>query len=137
MTRTWPAAQRGFSLVAAMFVMIIVALVIAAMSRLAINQHGTSSLLIQQARAYQAARAGLEWGIARAVAGNCAASFAVDLGGSSLAEFSGVLVACSQTSYVEDGQPVNIFTLSATANNGDPAIQSDYAYRRLTAVVEK
>ena len=66
-----PAPQQsGFALVAAMFVIIIIALVIAAMMRMAGNQHGTNSLAIQQARAYQAARSGLEWGISSALAGS-------------------------------------------------------------------
>lgn len=135
MPQAWPAAQRGFSLVAAIFVMIIVALVIAAMSRLAINQHGTGSLAIQQARAYQAARAGLEWGIARAVGGNCVANSTLTLN-ASLAEFNGVAVSCALRSYVEDGAPVSIYSLTATAQNGSVSARPDYAFRSLSAVVE-
>ena len=52
--------QRGFGLVAALFVIIVITLVIAAMARLSTTQHGSNSLALQQARAYQAARAGLE-----------------------------------------------------------------------------
>src|SRR5690606_39688153 len=59
------ARQRGFGLVAALFLILVIAGVIAAMARLAVTQHSTSSLALQQARAYQAARAGLEWGMYR------------------------------------------------------------------------
>ena len=128
--------QRGFSLVAAMFVMIVVALVIAGMVRLATNQSGTGSLAIQQARAYQAARAGLEWGIHQALNGSCAASSSLTLAGSSLAAFNGVLVTCTVTNYSEEANPVRIYSLTATAQNGSPALLPDYAYRRLSAVVE-
>lgn len=132
-------SQRGFSLVAAMFVMIVVALVIAGMVQLSVNQHGTSSLSIQQARAYQAARAGLEWGIHQ---GSCATSTSsnLSLAGSSLAEFDGVLVECRPEhpgGYLEDGEAVHIFRVTATAQNGSPAARPDYAYRKLTAVVEQ
>ena len=43
--------ERGFGLVAAMFVILIIAAVIAAMARLATTQNATNSLAIQQARA--------------------------------------------------------------------------------------
>jgi MSHA biogenesis protein MshP len=132
--------QAGFALVAAMFVIIIIALVIAAMMRMAGNQHGTNSLAIQQARAYQAARAGLEWGIAQAApatgASSCAGSALVNLAGANLAEFS-VTVTCSVSAYTDNGVAVNMYRLTATAQNGAPGSRPDVAFRRLTAVVEK
>jgi MSHA biogenesis protein MshP len=131
------APQAGFALVAAMFVIIIIALVIAAMMRMAGNQHGTNSLAIQQARAYQAARAGIDWGISRALAGNCAGSSTLSLAVSNLSEFSnGLQVSCTRVSYSENGVPVVIYTLTATAQNGAVGSKPDYAYRRLTATVE-
>ncbi|MGL4317272.1 MAG: hypothetical protein ACRCTL_11750 [Pseudomonas sp.] len=134
---TTPQRGRGFGLVAAMFLIIIVALVIAAMARLSANQHGTSSLAIQQARAYQAARAGLEWGITQAFnAGTCAAG-TPSLAAGNLSDFS-VTVACSSTGYSDDdGSAVQIFRFTATAQNGTPANRPDYAYRQLTATVER
>lgn len=128
--------QAGFALVAAMFVMIIIALVIAAMMRMAGNQHGSNSLAIQQARAYQAARAGLEWGISSALAGNCLASKTLVMSGANLSEFDGVLLSCELQTYSENGNAVRIYTLTATAQNGAPGGRPDYAYRRLTATVE-
>ena len=129
--------QAGFALVAAMFVLIIIALVIAAMMRMAGNQHGTNSLAIQQARAYQAARSGLEWGISRALAGSCLPSKTLVMTGSNLLEFEGVRVTCSLNAYSEDGAAVNIYQLTATAQNGLPGSRPDYAFRSLTAVVER
>jgi MSHA biogenesis protein MshP len=143
-----PAPQQsGFALVAAMFVIIIIALVIAAMMRMAGNQHGTNSLAIQQARAYQAARAGLDFGIsrvafpARVVNAPCLAAPANTTltmdAGSNLAEFNNlVVVSFTLVSYLEDGSPRCIYTLTATAQNGVPGTRPDYAYRRLNAVVE-
>ena len=129
--------QSGFALVAAMFVIIIIALVIAAMMRMAGNQHGTNSMAIQQARAYEAARSGLEWGISRALAGSCLASKTLVMTGSNLSEFEGVRVTCSVNAYSEDGATVNIYQLTATAQNGLPGSRPDYAFRSLTAVVER
>jgi MSHA biogenesis protein MshP len=133
-----PAPQQsGFALVAAMFVIIIIALVIAAMMRMAGNQHGTNSLAIQQARAYQAARSGLEWGINSALAGTCLPSKTLVMTGSNLSEFEGVLVTCSVNPYSENGAAVNIYQLTATAQNGLPGSRPDYAFRQLAAVLEK
>jgi MSHA biogenesis protein MshP len=129
--------QAGFALVAAMFVMIIIAMVIAAMMRMAGNQHGTNSLAIQQARAYQSARAGLDWAIAQAVgAGSCVGSTPINMAGSSLAEFT-VTVTCNASTYSDNGAALNIYRLTATAQNGVPGSRPDMAFRRLTAVVEK
>lgn len=131
--------ERGFSLVAAMFVMIIVALVVVAMGRLSVNTSGSFSLTLQQARAYQAARAGLEWGIRSAVKnGACAASTSLTLD-AGLAEFSGVVVNCESVVYPtrENGRTLTLFSLSATAQNASiPAGRPDYAYRKLHARVE-
>ncbi len=123
--------QRGFGLVAALFVIVVIAAAIAVMARLALTQSATNSLALQQARAYQMAQAGLEWGIARAVAGQgCAASFALE-------GFS-VQVACTASAavaVVEEGKNVSFRQITATAQAGAPA-SPDYAYRQLTAVVE-
>lgn len=127
---------RGFALVAALFVIIVITLVIAAMARLSTTQHGSNSLALQQARAYQAARAGLEWGISRAVnAGSCGNS-AVSMAAGGLSEFS-VSLTCSSNSYTDDtGSPLRLCRLSASAQNGSPGSRPDYAFRRLSAMVE-
>ncbi len=126
----------GFGLVAALFLMIVVTLVILAMARLSATQHGTSSLAIQQARAYQAARAGLEWGIARVMGGGACSAGAPSLAASGLSDFT-VGVTCASSTYVEGTGSVTIYQLTATAQNGTPGDRPDYAYRQLSAVVER
>jgi MSHA biogenesis protein MshP len=120
-----------------MFVMIIVSLVIIAMSRLASVQHGSNALAIQQARAYQAARAGLEWGISQSANAGLCASGSPSLADSGLSEFT-VGVVCVASNYTDaDGTLIQIFRFTATAQNGNPGARADYAFRRLTAVVER
>ncbi|MCI0919048.1 hypothetical protein JNA64_17970 [Pseudomonas stutzeri] len=131
-----PRRSAGFGLVAALFLMIVVALVIMAMAHLSATQHGTGSLAIQQARAYQAARAGLEWGIAQAIDGGVCPTASPSLMGSGLAEFT-VGVTCKPLEYTEGAGSVAIYQLTATAQNGAPGSRPDYAYRQLTAVVER
>jgi MSHA biogenesis protein MshP len=129
--------ERGFALVAALFLMVIVALVVATMSRLAINQNAAGDLALQQARADQAARAGLEWGINRVRSSGACASGSLSMAGGNLAEFT-VGLSCSQRSYTgETGAALSLFTLVATADNGTPDSRTDYAWRRLTATVGK
>ncbi|MDQ2695191.1 MAG: pilus assembly protein MshP [Pseudomonadota bacterium] len=57
--------QRGFTLVAAVFIVVVLALAAAFMVRTAGVQQATVLFALQGARAYHAARSGLEWGIAQ------------------------------------------------------------------------
>ena len=135
--RRLPVKARGFGLVAAMFVMIVVSMVVIAMARLSTAQHGSNSLSIQQGRAFQASKAGLEWGISRTYKASSCATGTLNLAGSGLAEFS-VSISCTSNSYTDNqGNPVQIFRITATAQNGTPGARPDYAYRQLTAVVER
>ncbi len=54
--------QKGFTLVQAVFILVVLSLIGVAMVRLSGVQSSTSVLALQGARAYQAARSGLEWG---------------------------------------------------------------------------
>src|SRR5690606_12602795 len=91
---------------------------------------------------YQAARAGLEWGIREAVKdGSCQSNTSLALDGV-LAEFSGVVVTCKwppdEYPDRENGKDLTLYTLTAVAQNAaSPSERPDYAYRRLTAKVEK
>jgi len=132
----FPSRAQGFALVAAIFVMVIIALVVTAMARLSITQHGTVSLSIQQARAYQAARAGLEWGISQSVISADCTAGNPSLHDSNLGEFN-LVVTCNRTDYTDNaGLPVHILRFVATAENGSPGSRPDYAYRQLTATIE-
>ncbi|MDY0191254.1 MAG: pilus assembly protein MshP [Desulfuromonas sp.] len=55
--------QKGFTLVQAIFILVVLALLGTYMVRLSTVQQSTTTQALMQARAYQAARAGLEWGI--------------------------------------------------------------------------
>ncbi len=132
----WRRAS-GFGLVAALFLIIVVTLLVVTMARLSTVQHGSTSLAIQQARAYQAARAGLEWGISQAVQSNLCAAGTPSMTGTGLAE-SSVSVSCNSASYTDnEGNPVQISLVAVAAQNRTPGGRPDYAYRRLSAVVER
>jgi MSHA biogenesis protein MshP len=59
--------QRGFSIVSAIFLLVVLAGLGAAMVTISGAQHTSSALDVEGARAYQAARAGIEWGVHRIV----------------------------------------------------------------------
>ncbi len=57
------AASRGFAIVSAIFILVVLAALGAFIVNVSTSQHVGSALDIQGVRAYQAARAGVEWGI--------------------------------------------------------------------------
>ncbi|MEN9866032.1 MAG: hypothetical protein RL748_1622 [Pseudomonadota bacterium] len=59
------ASSRGFSLVTAIFLLVVLALLSAAIVSVVGTHQASSSLDVQGARAFQAARAGIEWGLYR------------------------------------------------------------------------
>lgn len=58
-----PRRQHGVSLIAAVFIVVLLAGLMAAMVRVVIVEQATSGLDVAGTQAYQAARSGLEWGI--------------------------------------------------------------------------
>ncbi len=108
--------MRGFSLVSAIFLLVVLAALGAAIVTVSTVQHQSSALDIQGVRAYQAARAGIEWGLyQQRIVGNCAGSTNIALpAGTSLTGFT-VTVAC----VADTGLGLNIpnAVIQATACN--------------------
>jgi MSHA biogenesis protein MshP len=89
--------QAGIGLVSAIFLLVVLAALGVAMLTISTSQQTASALDVQGARAYQAARAGIEYGLYQQLRNNkCAnTSFALPAG-SALNGFS-VTVTCTQT----------------------------------------
>lgn len=88
---------RGFSIVTAIFLLVVLSALGVALLSISTMQHAESALDVQGARAYQAARAGMEWGVyQQRIKGICEASnsFALPANGT-LSGFS-VTVRCTQ-----------------------------------------
>ncbi len=112
--------QAGFTLVQAIFAVVVLSLLALAMMRLIGVQSATSVMAVQQARAYQAARSGLDWGAARASAA-VAAGTADDseCNGNFDADDFTVTVSCTSQSFTEGTTgPYKIYRLSASAVYG-------------------
>lgn len=134
----------GFSMVTAIFLLVILALLGAFLVRVATIQHTSSTLDVQSTRAYQAARAGVEWGAYQVLdpantSGSalpaCPASpTALTLAGT-LSEFS-VSVTCSRTTHTESNRDIGVYLVTATASSGTVG-SPFYVERQLTVTLSK
>lgn len=124
----------GFSLVAAIFILVVLATLAAFMVTIGAVQRWTTVGAAQGARAYQAAHAGIEWGILQAVGtggSGCAAWPAFTLDGFS------VTVNCTQTGpHTEGGVPYLVYSITSTAVSiGATLGNPDYFSRSLQVTV--
>lgn len=140
-----PRREAGVGLVTAIFLLVVLAGLGVAMVGVFNAQQASSSLDLQGARAYQAARAGLEWGLFQQMRnGSCSADARFPMpAGSTLAGFT-VVVSCTQAGSVPaDGSPnLARYLVTATAcsiadsqGGCSPSNNPDYAMRRLEAEI--
>jgi MSHA biogenesis protein MshP len=133
--------QSGFSLIMAIFLIVVLGGIAVFIGRVSTMQHQSSALDEEGAMAYQAARAGIEWGVYQAIneAGSgCAASasftLAVPTTPASTVNYT-VAVACTQTQATEGSTSIDVYQITATAQN---AIGGNFAVeRQLSATVSK
>jgi MSHA biogenesis protein MshP len=143
MSRQPPAAGRnaGFAIVTAIFIIVALAALAAAIVSLVRTQQTGSTLDTEGARAYRAARAGVEWGANNSLRNNtCTAATSFALGGT-LGAYTAT-VTCLRSQHNEAGTTVNIDTIVATACNQpaagncpNPAPGAAYAERQISIVV--
>ncbi|MBX3619223.1 MAG: hypothetical protein KF891_04430 [Rhizobacter sp.] len=130
MTRPRP---RGFAMVSAIFLMVVLALLGALMVSLSNSQQIGATRDTLGTRAYYAARTGLEWGLYRATQGGACGTAALP-NAVNATGFS-VQVACVRSSlYDEGGTSFHVYQVTATASTGTPG-RHDHAERQLQAVV--
>lgn len=134
---------RGFTLVSAIFLLVVIAALGAFAVSVSTTQHRTSAMDVQGARAYQAARAGIEWGAFQVLRGG-AFRTACDAGPASqvitplpgtLADFTAT-VQCAQTATVENGAPVPIYRITSTATQGTAAAPN-FIERQLSVTIAR
>jgi MSHA biogenesis protein MshP len=137
------ALQRGFTLVAGIFLITILFLLSAYMIGFRVYQEASVSLDARGTRAYAAARAGAEWGAYNSVRNDaCAGSTTLTLAGT-LSGYT-VTVTCASSPFNEAGASVNIDTIVANACN-QPAAGNcpntvpgvSYVERQVTILVSR
>lgn len=122
-------AHNGMALPAVIFMMVIVALLVAGMARLLGAQSGINNLQLLGARAFWAAKAGGEWAAYRINAtGSCAS-------GNLVIDSFQVSVSCTSRNYLEAGNTVSIFDVNVIAQNGTDIGSVDYVSRQLDLVL--
>lgn len=131
--------QRGFSIVTALFLVVVLTGLAVAVLTLSTAQQTSTAQDLLGARAYEAARAGVEYGLYQnLVNGSCPASQTV-LAGGTLSVFT-VTLTCSVAATPGMGGSLNVTTLTATACNiplsgacpNGLTASSDYVRRTVT-----
>lgn len=143
-TRVFPRnVQRGFAAIAAIFLVVVLAALGGFMLTFSNTQQLTSAQDIQGTRAYWAARAGLEWGVAGvfaqpAAAADCvAANQALPGGGATFDGGFTVVVSCNRQIYSESGADVKIFQFTSIASSAGGVGSVGFVERSLTASMER
>lgn len=133
--------QCGFSIVAAIFLIVVLALLGVFIVTIGAVQRSTTVFAGQGARAYHAARSGSQWGVRQALntpLGTICGLSTVTTGpftltGAGLDTFQ-VTVACTYTEHTESGSAFEVFQINSTAESGTFGTL-DYYSRRIQTTV--
>lgn len=133
--------QRGVSVFAAIFLLLLFALLAAAMSNLVSTSESSSAQDVLGTRAYQAAQAGVEWGLFQLDPNGDAAALPACFAAATLNQVPGyvVTVACdpfpgAATSYAEAGRSIRLYRITATARTNAAPVNIE---RVVSATIEK
>lgn len=133
--------EKGFSLITAIFLLVGVAVLMVSLINLSVVQHSTVLMSQQGARAFQAARSALEYGVFLALnTGTCNASEPLSFQPAELAlNAFNVSLSCSVSTHLEDTREVKVYELTSTASSGAYAIGAvanpDFVSRSLRVTV--
>lgn len=136
-------AESGFVLPTAIFLLVVLATLGAYMVSLSRTSQISSALDVQGARAYQAARAGIEWAAWQVVDPQalqasptpCPASPTTLTLDATLAGFA-VSVTCARTLETDGADPVAVYQITSTATAG-LAGEMDFVERQIQASFSK
>jgi MSHA biogenesis protein MshP len=131
------SAQSGFSLISAIFLLVVIAALGTFAVTLSTTQQQSAAQDVLGARAYQAARAGIEWGAYQVLqnAGCPLPTQVLAAMPNTLANFR-VQVDCSSLATTDAGIPVVMYQLTSTATQGTVATP-DYVERQISVTIAK
>ncbi len=129
------SSESGFSIVSAIFLLVVLSAMGAFMLTFSNVQQMSSTADLQGGKAYQAARAGIDWGAYQILqnGGSCVNSASVPLGGN-LAGFSLIVNCTPYGPYTEGISTVNLYRITATASSGTLG-STTYVERQLQATI--
>lgn len=134
--------ERGFALVAAIFIVVVLAMLGIMMVTIGGMERATASAAVQGTRAFYATRSGVEWGTFKALNNTVATCGATpstptttsfNLAVTGLDGFN-VSVVCSYTRHKERGDTYNVYVITSTATSGNFG-DADYVSRTLQVTV--
>jgi MSHA biogenesis protein MshP len=138
--------QRGFSLIMAIFLVVVLGGIAVFIGRVSTMQHHSSALDEEGAMAYQAAKSGIEWGVYQAIeSSSCVTApqeftlaLAVPTIPASTVNYT-VEVKCDPTIATEGSIPdnINVYQITATATNAAAVGSKFHVERKLIATVSK
>lgn len=126
-------AQRGASLVTAIFLIVVLASLGAFAVRLMAVQQQTTAAAIRSTQAMMAAQSGIDWAAHRALNGGVCAAATLALTEAGANGYS-ISVTCTQSTHSEAGATINVYSIEALAQSGVYG-GPDYVSRRLHAKV--
>jgi MSHA biogenesis protein MshP len=114
-----PGRTRGFALVPALFLLVVLGALAMVAVRVGSGQQHTVTMSLMQARALAAARSGIEWGANQALPPNssCAASTTLNLTEAALKGFT-VVVTCTSTAFANGAGTNQSYVIKAIATSG-------------------
>ena len=130
---TQPTRNEGFTLIVAIFLLVVLASAGAFMLNISGVQRQTTTFSILGSRAYHATRSGLEWGVHQAVNNTTCPADTFTLTQAGLNNLD-VTVSCTSTDHDQAGTTTRVFRISSMAdfgNLGDP----EYISREMEANV--
>ncbi len=128
-----PGRERGFALVAAIFLIVVLALLGTFIVRISGVQHHTVNIALLGARAFEAARTGIEWGAFQALDSASCGTNTLNLTEGGLDGF-GVDVTCTSSTHTETGNTYNVYLIDVEATAGTYGTP-DYVSRRMQATI--
>lgn len=128
MNRIRKHGQQGFSLVTALFVLVIMGGMVSFLVSIGGTQHKTITYAMQGARAYQAAKTGIEWSLYQVFRNGAGSSCPLapgtailgtpDVSGTGMNGFT-VTVSCNRTTHREGAAAsYNVYVINALAEYG-------------------
>ncbi len=126
--------KHGFGLIAAIFLLLVLASAGAMMVNLSGVQRKTTVLALQGNRAYRAALTGIEWGVHQSLNGAaCPATTTLSLTDVGLQGFD-VQVSCTSTDHSESGVTSLTYELTSISEYGTYG-DADYVRRRVMGTI--
>jgi MSHA biogenesis protein MshP len=119
--------QQGMTLIGAIFILVIVAMLGQYLINISGIQRQSSLLTLQSARAYQTASTGIEWGAAQAINGICAASTTLNIPNNN---FTTTVECTDMGSFIENVTTTNVYLIQSQSEYGVLG-NPDYVSRRL------